>query len=43
MKRILIAPVDIPFMDDELADRAARRNPKVYNGKYDQVELKEWI
>jgi len=40
MKQIPPAPVDIPFMDDELAGRAARRNPKVYNGKYDPVELK---
>ena len=43
MKRIPPVPVDIPFMDDELANRAARRNPKVYNGKYNPVELKEWI
>jgi len=33
----------IPTEDDKLADRVVRCNPKVYDGKYDPVELEEWI
>ena len=29
--------------DDKLADRVARCHPKVYDEKYDPVELEEWV
>jgi len=29
--------------DDKLADRVARRSPKVYNGNYDPVVLEELV
>jgi len=43
MKQIPPAPSEIPRKDDKLADRVARHNLKVYDGKYDLVELEEWI
>ena len=43
MKRIPQVPAETPPKEDKLADRVARRNPKVYNGSYDPVILEEWI
>ena len=43
MKQILLSPIETPPKDDKLADRVARHNPKVYDGKYDPMELKEWV
>ena len=43
MKRIPQVPTETPPKEDKLADRVARRNPKVYNGSYDPVVLEEWI
>ena len=36
-------PAENPHRDDKLADRVARRNSKVYDGKYEPVELEEWV
>ena len=43
MKWIPQVPTETPPKDDKLADRVARYNPKVYDEKYDPVELKEWV
>jgi len=43
MKIILLAPSEIPPKEDKLENRVAQHNPKVYDGKYDPVELEEWI
>ena len=49
MKRIPAAPLgsqvlpEHPPRADKLADRVARRNPKVYDGSLDPVELEDWI
>jgi len=43
MKRIPPIPLEDPPKPDKLADRVARHNPKVYEGKYDPVKLDEWI
>ena len=36
-------PAKNPLKDDKKADRVAQHNPKVYDGKYDLMELEEWI
>ena len=36
-------PTKISPKEDKLADRIARRNPKVYDENYDPVVLKEWV
>jgi len=41
MKQIPLAPTKMPPKDDKLADRMARCNPKVCDGKYHRVELEE--
>jgi len=41
MKRIPQAPTETPPKEDKVADRVARRNPKVYDGNYDPVVLEE--
>ena len=33
----------MPLKEDKLADRVARRKPKVYDGSYDPVVLEGWI
>ena len=43
MKRIPRTCTKILRKDDKLANRVARRNPKIYYGKYDAIELEEWI
>ena len=43
MKWIPSTPIEILPKDDKLADSLARRNPNVYDEKYDLVELEEWI
>ena len=43
MKRIPLVPPEGPFKPHELADKVVRCNPKVYDGKYNLVELEEWI
>ena len=43
MKRIPPAPFDISPKDNKLTDRVARCNPNIYDGKYNLVELEEWI
>lgn len=49
MKRIPAAPSgsevlpEHPPRSDKLVDRVARRNPKVYDGNLDVVELEDWI
>jgi len=43
MKRIPQVPTKIPHKHDRLVDRVARHNPKVHAGKYDRVELAEWV
>ena len=43
MKLILQVPTETPPKDDKLADRVARRNPKVYEENYDPVVLEEWV
>jgi len=49
MKMIPAAPLGSqvlpghPSRADKLADRVARRNPKVYDGNLDPVELEDWI
>ena len=43
MKRISQVPIETPPKEDKLAERIARRNPKVYDGTYDLVVLEEWI
>jgi len=43
MKGILLVPTQNPHIDDKLAYRIAQRNPKVYDGKYDLVELEECV
>jgi len=43
MKRIPQVPAETPPKEDKLANRVARRNPKVYYGSYDLVILEEWI
>ena len=35
-------PLKGPAKEDKIADRVARRNPKIYDGKYDPIKL-EWI
>jgi len=42
MKRASQVPTETPSKDNELADRVARCNPKVYHGNYDPVVLEEW-
>ena len=39
MKQIPLVPSKIPPKEDELADGVARHNYKVYDEKYDLVEL----
>jgi len=34
-------PLEGPCKPDDVADRVAKRNPRAYDGKYD--ELEEWI
>ena len=41
MKQIPLASTEIAPTDDKLAYRVAQYNPKVYDGKYDLVELEE--
>jgi len=43
MKQIPHVPAETPLKDDKFVDRVARHNPKVYDRKYDPVELEEWI
>ena len=43
MKRIPQVPTKTPPKEDKLANRVARRNPKVYDGTYDPVVLKQWL
>jgi len=49
MKRIPAAPSgsqvlpEYPPRSHKLADRVAQRNPKVYDGNLDPVELEDWI
>ena len=43
MKRIPPTPFEIPSKVNKLVDRVAWHNPKVYDGKYDQVKLEEQI
>jgi len=41
MKRIPQVPAETPPIEDKLANRVARRNPKMYDGSYDPVVLEE--
>jgi len=41
MKRIPQVPTEAPPKEDKLADRVARRNPKVDDGSYDPAVLEE--
>jgi len=43
MKRIPPLPFENPPEDDKIANWIAHGNPKTYDGKYDLVELQEWI
>ena len=43
MKQIHQVPTKTPPKDDKLADRVARRNPKVYDRNYDPIVLEEWV
>jgi len=43
MKRIPQVPAETSLKEDKLADRVARRNPKVYDGSDDLVVLEKWI
>jgi len=43
MKQIPLAPSKILPIDEKLSYRIARCNPKIYDAKYDLVELEEWI
>jgi len=43
MKRIPLVPPKICPKDDKVTDKLAHCNPKTYDGKYNPVELKEWI
>jgi len=43
MKWIPQVSTETPHKEDKLADRVARRNPKVYDGTYDPVVLEEWV
>ena len=43
MKWISPVPAENPPRDDKLADRVARHNSKMYDRKYDLVELEDWI
>ena len=43
MKQIPPIPPEGPTKPDDMADRVAKRNPRTCEGKYDQVELEEWI
>ena len=36
-------PLDKPSKFDNLADRIARHNPKIYDRKLDPLELEDWI
>ena len=43
MKWIPPVPAENPVREDPLVDRVARRNHKVYDGKYEPVESEEWV
>ena len=43
MKRNPPIPPKGPTKPNNAADRVAKRNPRTYEGKYDPVELEEWI
>ena len=43
MKRIPPIPPEGPSKFNDVANRVAKRNPRMYKGKYDPVELEEWI
>jgi len=43
MKRIPPIPPEGPTKPDDVAVRVAKCNPRTYEGKYDPVELEEWI
>jgi len=43
MRQIPQVHVETPPKNDKLANRVARHNPKVYEGKYDPVQLEEWV
>ena len=43
MKRIPPIPPEGPTKPDDVPERVAKRNPRTYEGKYDLVELEEWI
>jgi len=43
LKWIPPLPAENASRDDKLADRVARHNRRVYDGKYDLVELEDWI
>ena len=43
MKWIPPIPPEGPSKPNDVADRVAKRNPSTYDGKYDLVELEEWI
>ena len=43
MKQIPPIPPEGSSKPDDVADRVAKCNPKMYDGKYDPVELEEWI
>jgi len=43
MKRISPIPPEGPSKPNDVADRVAKRNPRMYDGKYDLIELQEWI
>ena len=43
IKRIPLVPPKTTPKFDKLADTVTRSNPKVYDGKFDSIELEEWI
>jgi len=43
MKRIPPIPPEGLSKPNDVVDRVAKRNPMTYNGKYDPVDLEEWI
>ena len=43
MKQIPPIPPKGLSKPNDIANSVAKRNPKMYNGKYDLVELEEWI
>jgi len=40
MKWIPLVPPEISPKNDKVVDKVARRNPKTYDRKYNEVELK---